>query len=120
MGLFDKRLNTSHSFYNMKKLQSYTLYDTFAVNIEDKPLPSKKINEFVTCINNMSDMQKEAFVLLIMEHAIRYEDYKISPRKISLPYEITCDKEKAVVDLDKIPNKLKWILYKFCTKIISN
>jgi hypothetical protein len=102
--------------------QKYNLYHTFK-NVKETDLPTTKKVELQRRLSVLGENleKRHAIFLLIFEHALLEESAEISS-KIVLPYEGESKKcntpsqkgcRDIVFDLDKFPNKLKWILWKF-------
>lgn len=89
---------------------NFPLYDNLCLDISSQDLTTKQKNEFMSNIKNIDDKGSELVYALIrifqMENSSDNSTYK-------LPYDGKYDKNDMKFDLNKLPNKLKQILYKF-------
>lgn len=90
---------------------AYSLYRTFNDNIPEKDLNAKDTKELIKVAENLNTDQKVAFVRLILEHSrlTNGEDQKLN----DLPYSGIDSDEGVVFDLSRLPQELKWILWRF-------
>lgn len=90
----------------------YLLYQTLCENIPEKDLTIKDKTWLTNQIESeeTTQTQLEAIGNLIREHT-RVEGLKWDSN--NLPYKIEETDTDTVINLDNLPQKLKWILYKF-------
>jgi len=88
---------------------NYTLYQTFANIPTTKPTPEHK-KALANDIASLEGQEKEVVLLLIFEHA-KFHHNLLEKRE--LPYDITQDGEDVLVDVEKLPWELVWILIQF-------
>lgn len=90
----------------------YHLLDTYS-SVKIKTLTKKEIEVLQNSPNNLSKENKEAFVLLIAEYALRNGwDGK------GIPYDGIYSDNHTIIQ--KIPRKLQCILLEFCKKYIKS
>ena len=92
----------------------YGLYQTFAasdVPKNDLSMAEKKVlhEKFSTLVTD----QAEAVFMLICEHARVNNDFDYDPQNVVLPYSLKQDEANVVIDLENLPMKLRWILWRF-------
>lgn len=93
---------------------SYGLYQTFSSDtpIEDLSISDKR--EIKENFETLDTEQKKAVFFLIIEHAKLTDNYIYDPNNIQYPYDIFQNSDENIeFDLEKLPIKLKWILWKF-------
>lgn len=97
----------------------YGLYQTLKTNIPSKDLTSHQKDQLLQRLSNLTYQQKEAVFLLICEHAKQnVEGASKTENNYTIPYEGRQKDNDIILDMDKLPISLRWILYKF-TDIIN-
>lgn len=96
-------------------MSDYPLYYTLNKNVKDTDLPVKQKNVLLKFVKmkTLTENQKKVIILLSSEHARFIDGHEFDPDYFELPYGIYEDSKGVHFDLDKMPNELKWILYKF-------
>ena len=90
----------------------YPLYYTLNQNMTNKEISNSKKKKLAEKLNQIEDYnEKKAIVMLIAEHAKVNDDLDIESEKI--PYGILQKSDDVVIDIDKLPNDLQQILWKF-------
>lgn len=95
-------------------MTSFPLYDSLIKGISTKNLLVKQKNELISNIINFDQSGSELIYTLIRFYG------KNDNNDSELPYEAEKVDGKVVFDLEKMPNKLKQILYKFSVLHIEN
>lgn len=95
---------------NMK----FSLYYTLNSNLKKKDLTKEQKNELIDSLSILSKEEKEAFFMLLHEHAI-VTDKNFTAK--SIPYDGKDDEHGISFNLSKIPIPLRHILFKFVTMI---
>lgn len=76
-----------------------------------------------TRLNQIGELEdpshSEAIVLLIVEHSRIEEGTAPDLKKSTLPYGVKVKKTRISLDLEELPEKLQWILWKFTKLEIS-
>lgn len=96
-------------------MNKYQLYYTLNKDIESRKLTDKEIDGLISFFNSKKFTQdkKKAVILLCIEHSIAVDEYEYDSDNMQLPYDIIEEDDAVVIDFEKLPDKLKWILYKF-------
>jgi len=96
-------------------MSEYPLYYTLNKSVKSIDLPTKQKNTLMKFVRmkNLTENQKKAIILLSCEHARVLNNHEFDPENFELPYDIYEDSKGVHLDLDNMPNELKWILYKF-------
>lgn len=90
-------------------MSNFPLYDNMMKGIKNKDLTAKQKNDLIRKIDNIDEDGAKLVYALIRSFGIN-DNLKIS----SLPYDgERCDTTSIGFDLEKFPNKLKQMLYKF-------
>lgn len=95
---------------------SYGLHQTFNAKIPKRKLAKPLRIKLAEKFNNLDPEQNNAVFMLIVEHARLNEEFVYDPEiKLKLPYSIQYDaaNKNVKVDIEKLPNKLQWILSRF-------
>ncbi len=90
------------------EVSKYSLYNSFNLNISTSCLTKKQKSTFVDIATKLTDNQKEAFVRLILEHVLLENGHMAD---VNYTGDQIGDHIK--LDIDKFPQKLQWILWKF-------
>lgn len=93
------------------KIERYFLYETLNKNILEIDLTTEEKIQLIDGTLTLQEAQKTAFIRLMIEYS-RLNDDNINIKKIPYCTEIATDKLE--IDIDKLPIKLRWILWKFC------
>lgn len=101
-------------------MEPYNLYHTLNNNVPSKKFPATKKKTLQAKLKTLDDTSKEAFLMLICEHARLNDDFKYIPEKENLPYKGIQNDEDIVFDFKEIPNQLCWILSKFLDVVCKN
>ena len=98
---------------SQKKLENYGLYQTLSSKIPNGSLSDQDKDEMSEKIENLSYDQREAFFMLICEHARLKDGFQYDTHKIPLPYSIKQEENDVLVDFSILPDELQWIIWKF-------
>lgn len=100
--------------------KTYGLYQTFSLNNPSNDLSILEKKQLKENLLKLDLDQKKAVFFLIIEHAKITDNFSFDPSKtLILPYDISHNEasedaeENIEFDLEKLPIKLKWILWKF-------
>lgn len=91
-------------------MSNFPLYDSLSKDILNKDLSIKQKNDFINNVKNIDNTGSELIYALIKVYHIQNIDEK---NTIILPFEGEYLNNEIKFDLDKLPNKLKQILFKF-------
>ena len=91
-------------------MSSFPIYDTLSENISQKDLTVKQKEEFMEKIKSLDQQGYELVYALIRTFQMENNDDKTT---FKLPYKGKILKNEIKFDLEKLPNKLKQMLYKF-------
>ena len=98
---------------------SYLLYSTFAVDGTTKSMTAKQKRELCTSLNSLTERDKiDAVFLLITEHFRRESNQSINIGDFQMPYGGKEKDNGITFDVDKFPQVLCWVLWKFLGKPI--
>lgn len=100
-------------------MTTYGLYQTFSSDMPDDDLNYEDKLYLKESIKTMTVDQKKAIFLLIIEHARLTEQFNFVPDNLVYPYGINQLGNNIEFNLDLLPIKLKWILFKF-SKLMKN
>lgn len=90
------------------------LYDTLNKNLPTDPPSKRLLKKLRKQLSTESEQKRiQAIVLLITEHAIRNDGYKVNPKKTVLPLGGRQVGRDTIFDLENIPVELQYILIKF-------
>lgn len=89
---------------------TFQLYYTFSHNSKKK-LTKKEMKELINYSKELSKEASETFFLLIIEHYKVVE--KKQPLSTNLPWEMEYDGKYVHIDIEKLPQAICSILYKF-------
>lgn len=91
-------------------MQEYSLYKTFNVDSKNKErITVKKLTELADTIKNVDESTKEAFILLICEHARIHDEFECrlsDESELTLPYGIEIENDGLKVNLRALPKEL--------------
>jgi hypothetical protein len=97
------------------KISPFGPYQSFDANIPDEDLKISQKKKFTELVKFLDSKQKEIFLRLILEHAVKYDDFNLNSD--TFPYSESSIHNKTQLDfeLDRedFPLKLKWILFRF-------
>jgi hypothetical protein len=91
----------------------FSLYYTLNKVTETRRLSSSEKKSLLSKLESLDKMRSEAALLLIVEYAIDEEGLIVDPLNIIVPYQGKQTGANVVFDVEKIPTKLLWILFKF-------
>lgn len=92
---------------------TYPLYHTLNKNVKNTAMTKTENGKLLKKLAVLDEESKKAIVLLITEHARVTEDFIVNVEKPKLPYGMKQNKENVEINMEKLPNSLKWILWKF-------
>lgn len=99
---------------------TYGLYQTFSNHEQKDDLSLDEKIYMKEIIHSMTLEQKKAVLFLIIEHAKIEDEYVYNSENFSLPYGLSQPRINSLeFELDNLPIKLKWILFKF-SKLLKN
>jgi hypothetical protein len=90
-------------------MEEFTLYQTLSKNLKTMTMTAKQMTELLKKFKTVNHM---AVARLILEH-YRKSSKEIDVKDPKLPYGGVQTGEDATFDLKKLPNDLRWILWKF-------
>ena len=93
-------------------MEPYSLYHTLNRDVDSKKLSLKQKKELVKEANNLDENGKEAFLMLVCEHARINDDYNFLKKKV-LPYNGVSKNGDIIFEINKFPPQLCYILIKF-------
>lgn len=88
-------------------MSRFPLYDSLQTNLKDKDLTTRQKGDFIKKIVEIDQEGQELVFALIKTYSNNDNDFLL------LPYDGKYVSNDIVYDLDKFPNKLKQLLYKF-------
>ncbi len=91
----------------------YSLYHTLNQNIPTEKFLSKQKKDLFERHSLLDNEGKEAFLMLICEHARLHSGYVYNSENQKLPYGGLQKNRNTVFTVEKLPPALKWILVKF-------
>ena len=92
----------------------YSLYYTLNKSINEKDLSVIQTNKLLEFLNDLNEENKKVILMLIVEFArveVKYDIKKITEN--IFPFDGKQIKNNMKFDLEILPIKLKWILWKF-------
>lgn len=93
---------------------SYPLYHTLNKNLKKNDMNKTEKDKLKKKLGSLKDdSSKKAVILLIVEHARCVDDFYIDIEKPTLPYGMKQRQENLEINMDKLPETLKWVLWKF-------
>lgn len=93
--------------------EKYSLYHTLNQNLPSKKFPVKQKKSLVSRYGTLDEASREAFLMLICEHARIHDDYAYSPYSGNLPYGGSQKGQDVIFPFEKLPHELRWILSRF-------
>ncbi len=94
-------------------MKSYNLYHTLKQNIPPKKFTVKQKTDLAIRHSLLDENGKEAFLMLICEHARVQSQYQYDSENPKLPYGGVQKGKNVIFIVEKFPSTLKWILLKF-------
>lgn len=93
---------------------TYGLYQTFSdIKEPSRGLSSEKKKKIKSAFSRLTEDQREAFFMLVCEHARQNDEFDYDPENIVLPYDIVYSDNQVEMDLKNLPPKLQYILWRF-------
>jgi len=92
---------------------SYPLYHTLNKNLKKNDMSKSETEKLKKKIATLDEDSKKAVILLIVEHARVVDNFEIDVEKPALPYGLKQRQENLEINMDKLPQDIKWILWKF-------
>jgi hypothetical protein len=92
---------------------NYPLYHTLNRNTKNKDMSKIENEKLKKKLESLKDDSKKAILLLIVEHARVVDKFPIDIENPKLPYGMKQKRENLEINMDKLPQNLKWILWKF-------
>jgi len=97
---------------------TYPLYHTFK-NVKDTEMKKSENTKLIKKLETLDEESKKAVILLVIEHAKVVDEFVVNIEKIKLPYGMKQIGDDVELNIDKLPNLLKWILWKFLNLSVS-
>lgn len=92
---------------------SYMLYHTLNKNLKTTPMSKAESEKLKKKLSGLNEESKRAIILLIIEHSRVVDDFSINIEKLKLPYGMKQKNSDIEINMDKLPQPLKWVLWKF-------
>jgi len=93
-------------------MSTFPLYNLLNRDISDKDLTIEQKHELLDMISQLKEVSIEHLFALIRKY---YVDHTIENyRLVDIPYGEKTSEEHITFDLDKFPNPLKHLLFRFC------
>ena len=91
----------------------YPLYHTLNKNIESRDMTKQEEYSMTERIKSMEEPSIKAILMLIIEHSRINGDGEFYSNNIVLPYNGSQNEKDVVFQINKLPIRLKWIIWKF-------
>lgn len=101
---------------------TFQLYQTLCQGAKSRDITVEDKQFIIDNIFRLDEEGKEALFLLIFEHnkIIKKIDQAIDKTNLVLPYKIKNENDELIIDIQKLPTKLRQIILKFIKIVISN
>jgi hypothetical protein len=100
-------------------MSKYLLYYTLNRGVKSTDLNPKQKEALLQYLKDISNDQKKAIILLIAEHSRVVDGHEFDTKNMVLPYNIYEDVFGVHIDINLLPNELKWVLHKFSLMSLS-